>query len=208
MCPGGRPGLQNQWQATQSRLRWVRLPRLPASPEPGSPILLTCNDKMAHRTGSFIDRNSKTTFFLQLAAHMPIEIPLFDADETLRFDRIVLYPYPDLTRIWTRLWITAVQDETPSVEVRIYNPDGTENTSVFLMSQSDQRIETTLHLREPKPGATYHVRAELTTGMAETLAVQDVQEFDMALEFRNPETPEPGFGIGVDWDEVSRKAQE
>jgi hypothetical protein len=163
---------------------------------------------MAHRTGSFIDRNSKTTFFLQLAAHMPIEIPLFDADETLRFDRIVLYPYPDLTRIWTRLWITAVQDETPSVEVRIYNPDGTENTSVFLMSQSDQRIETTLHLREPKPGATYHVRAELTTGMAETLEVQDVQEFDMALEFRNPETPEPGFGIGVDWDEVSRKAQE
>jgi hypothetical protein len=76
------------------------------------------------------------------------------------------------------------------------------------MSQSDQRIETTLHLRNPQPDAIYRVRAELTTGMAGTLEVQDVQEFDMTLEFRNPETPEPGFGVGVDWDKVRRKAQE
>ena len=48
MCPGGRPGLQNQWQAVQSRLRWVRLPCLPASeayetkgtPPPRPPIAL------------------------------------------------------------------------------------------------------------------------------------------------------------------------
>lgn len=30
MCPGGCPGLQNRWQVAQSRLRWVRLPHLPA----------------------------------------------------------------------------------------------------------------------------------------------------------------------------------
>ncbi len=136
-----------------------------------------------------------------------MEIPFFDADESLRFERIVLYPYPDLNRVWTRLWVTAVRDETPNVELRVFNPDGTENTSVFLMFQSDQRIETTLHLRDAQAGETYHVRAELTSGMADSVQVLDAQEFDMILEFRNPETPEPGFGMGIDWDEIRRKAQ-
>ena len=99
-----------------------------------------------------------------------MEIPFFDADESLRFERIVLYPYPDLNRVWTRLWVTAVHDETPNVELRVFNPDGTENTSVFLMFQSDQRIETTLHLRNAQAGETYHVRAELTSGMADERA--------------------------------------
>jgi len=31
MCPGGCPGLQNRRQVAQSRLRWVRLPRLPVT---------------------------------------------------------------------------------------------------------------------------------------------------------------------------------
>ena len=26
----------------------------------------------------------------------------------LRFERIVLYPYPDLKRVWSRVWLTAV----------------------------------------------------------------------------------------------------
>ncbi|MCB9138382.1 MAG: hypothetical protein H6642_08555 [Caldilineaceae bacterium] len=140
-----------------------------------------------------------------------MEIPFFDADETLRFDRIVFYPYPDLTRIWARLWVTAVQDATPNIEIRVYNPDGTENTSIYLMQQTEQRIETTLHLRAPQPGATYHVRAELTrnTDAEDVRAVElaDAREFDLFLEFRNPETPEPGFGIGVDWDELRTKTQ-
>lgn len=131
-----------------------------------------------------------------------MEIPLFQDDETLRFERIVLYPYPDLKRIWTRVWVTAVQDQHPNLEIRVYNPDGTENTSVFLMSQAEQRIETTLHLRESRPGAAYHVRAELTLGIGDELTVVDSQEFDMTLEFRNPEAHEPGFGMGVDWDQL------
>jgi hypothetical protein len=137
-----------------------------------------------------------------------MEIPFFDADETLRFDRIVFYPYPDLKRIWARLWITAVQDETPSVEIRVYNPDGTENASVYLMDQTEQRIETTLHLRDPLPGETYHVRAELTRGIQQEVELLDAQEFDLTLEFRNPETPEPGFGVGVDWDELRTQSQQ
>ena len=137
-----------------------------------------------------------------------MDIPLFQADETLRFERIVLYPYPDLKRIWTRLWVTAVEDQHPNVEVRVYNPDGTENTSVYLMSQTEQRIETTLHLRAPLPHATYHVRAELTLGIGEEQSLVDAQEFDMTLVFRNPDAQEPGFGMGVDWDALRRDDEE
>ena len=61
-----------------------------------------------------------------------MEIPLFEDDKPLAIERCVLYPYPDLKRIWTRLWLTAVQEEDhPNLEVAIYNPDGVENTSVF-----------------------------------------------------------------------------
>jgi hypothetical protein len=136
-----------------------------------------------------------------------MEIPLFEDDVDLKFDRIVLYPYPDMKRIWTRCWITAVQDEQPNVEIRVLNPNGSENTSVYLMAQSEQRVETTLHLRDPKPGATYRVVAELTVGISEHPEVRDVQEFDMVLEFRNPDANEPGFGMGVAWDELNSGAQ-
>lgn len=135
-----------------------------------------------------------------------MEIPLFQADEPLRFERIVLYPYPDLKRVWTRFWLTPVQDQAPNVELVVLNPDGTENTSVFMLAQNEQRGETTLHLREPVAGATYRVVALLTKGIADKPELIEQQEFDLVLEFRNPEAGEPGFGYGVDWDELGPKA--
>ncbi len=136
-----------------------------------------------------------------------MEIPLFKEDEPLRFERMVLYPYPDLTRIWTRIWLTAVPDQHPNVEVRVLNPDGTENNSVFFLSRTEQRIETTLHMRNPVPGATYRVVAELTLGLSEEPELIDRREFDLVLEFRDPEKGEAGFGFGVDWDELRQRAQ-
>ena len=135
-----------------------------------------------------------------------MEIPLFQADEPLRFERIVLYPYPDLKRVWTRFWLTPVQDQAPNVELVVLNPDGTENTSVFMLAQDEQRGETTLHLREPVPGTTYRVVALLTLGISDQPELIEQQEFDLVLEFRNPEAGEPGFGYGVDWDEASPKS--
>ncbi|HXF63997.1 MAG TPA: hypothetical protein VNK95_20395 [Caldilineaceae bacterium] len=137
-----------------------------------------------------------------------MEIPLFEDNQPLRFERIVLYPYPDLKRIWTRLWLTAVQDQHPNVELIVFNPDGAENTSVYMMARTEQRIETTLHLRNPMPGATYRVVAELTLGLSQTPELLDRQEFDLVLEFRDPEKREPGFGIGVDWQEYQRATGE
>jgi hypothetical protein len=137
-----------------------------------------------------------------------MEIPLFQQDEPLKFQRIVLYPYPDLKRIWTRIWITPVPDQQPNVEVRILNPDGSENTSVYMMMRSEERTETTLHVRNGVPGATYRVVAELSLGLSESPEVIDRQEFDLTLEFRNPEARQPGFGIGVDWAELWQGAEE
>ena len=100
-----------------------------------------------------------------------MEISLFEQDTPLTVERCVLYPYPDLRRIWTRLWLSAAQEEThPNLELIIYNPDGTENTSVFLMNHAERK------------------------------------EFEMTLAFRNPDKGEEGFGFGVDWEEVARKA--
>jgi hypothetical protein len=133
-----------------------------------------------------------------------MEIPLFEADTPMRFERIVLYPYPDLKRIWTRIWLPAVPGQAPNVEIAVINPDGSENCSVYMMARTDQRLETTLHMRDPIPNTIYRVLALLTKGMGDSAEELDRREFDMALEFRNPEKREPGFGVGVDWNELSQ----
>ena len=136
-----------------------------------------------------------------------MEISLFEDDKSLAIERCVLYPYPDLKRIWTRLWLTAVQEENhPNLEVVVLNPDGSENCSVYMMEHAESRAETTLHLRNPQPGTSYPVVVEMTMGLGEAAQLLDRHEFDLLLEFRNPDTGEPGFGFGVDWDEVKRKA--
>jgi hypothetical protein len=134
-----------------------------------------------------------------------MNISLFDASEPLRFERVVLYPYPDLKRIWTRVWLTASPDKQPNIEISVLNPDGSENASVFMMFHAEPRAETTLHLHNPIPGETYRVVAELTLGMGEEPELVERQEFDLLLEFRNPDAGDPGFGFGVDWEELRRK---
>ena len=136
-----------------------------------------------------------------------MEISLFQGDETLRVERCILYPYPDLKRIWARLWVTPTQsDDKPNLEVIVLNPDGSENCSVFMMAHAETRAETTLHLHKPLPGASYCVAVEMTQGVGDAQQVLDRHTFDLQLEFRNPDAGEPGFGFGVDWDEIARKA--
>jgi hypothetical protein len=125
-----------------------------------------------------------------------MEIPLFQEDEPLRFQRIVLYPYPDLRRIWVRMWLTAKQDQQPNVEIQVLNPDGSENNSLYLLAHAEQKVDATLHLRDPEPDAIYRVIAELTLGLTDSPQRLDRQEFDLVLEFRDPEQGQSGFGIG------------
>ena len=135
-----------------------------------------------------------------------MEISLFDENVPLKLDRVVLYPYPDLKRIWARVWLSTLAEEKPNIEIILLDPDGIENCSVYLMNHAEQRAETTLHLRNPVAGQTYPVIVALTRGLGDAVELIDRQQFELALVFRNPEAGEPGFGFGVDWDEVKRKS--
>jgi hypothetical protein len=77
-----------------------------------------------------------------------------------------------------------------------------------MMAHNEPRLDTTLHIRNPQPGATYHVVAELSLGLTDQPEVIDRQEFPLTLEFRNPEAREPGFGMGVDWEALRRGEQQ
>lgn len=137
-----------------------------------------------------------------------MEINLFQDDEPQKFEQVLLFPYPDLKRIWVRAWIVAKLDQNPNVEIRVMNPDGSENNSIYLIAHAENKINSTLHLRKPEPGVTYRVLAELSLGMGETVEVLDHREFDMVLEFRDPEEGQRGFGFGFaqDHDEQSATA--
>jgi len=124
-----------------------------------------------------------------------MEINLFQDDEPQIFEQVLLFPYPDLKRIWVRAWIVAKLDQTPNVEIRVLNPDGTENNSIYLIAHGENKVNSTLHLRNIVPGATYRVLAELSLGMGQTPEILDHQEFDMVLEFRDPEEGQSGFGF-------------
>jgi hypothetical protein len=127
------------------------------------------------------------------------EISLFDEDEPLHFKRILVYPYPDLKRLWVRIWLPAKQGVEPNVELRLYNPDGSENNSLVLLAQTDPKLNNTFHLKEPiERGATYRMEADLSLGFGPNQEIVEQHTFDVVLEFRNPEAGEVGFGIGLD----------
>ena len=126
------------------------------------------------------------------------QINLFEQDTPLQFERILIYPYPDLRRLWVRIWLPArLEDEAPNVELIVYNPDGTENNSLVLLAQTDTRLNNTLHLKNPVlPDESYRVQALLSVGLSKDAKPVDLQTFDLTLTFRDPEAGEPGFGIG------------
>ena len=87
-----------------------------------------------------------------------MEIPLFQDDTPLRFERIVLYPYPDLKRIWTRLWLPAIQDKAPNVEIAVLTPTAARIPASGMMARSEQRIETTCTCATRRPAQPTHRR--------------------------------------------------
>ena len=135
----------------------------------------------------------------QVAPRNPMEINFFDDSATLRFEHILIYPYPDLHRLWVRIWLPALLDgDSPNVELRLINPDGSENNSLVLLAQTDTKLNNTFHLKDPIPGGDYRMVAELSVGFNADAKMVDRQEFPLVLEFRDPESGQRGFGIGLD----------
>lgn len=125
------------------------------------------------------------------------QINLFEPDAPLRFERILIYPYPDLRRLWVRIWLPArLEEDAPNVELTLYNPDGSENSSLVLLAQSDTRLNNTLHLKDPVlPGQIYRMEASLTLGLSKDAQLVDRKTFDLTLTFRDPEAGESGYGV-------------
>jgi hypothetical protein len=102
--------------------------------------------------------------------------------ETLSIDRIAVYPYPDLTKLWVRVQLSSFA--TPVVvTMTCLDQDGREISDMLLVDWRDDYISLTMHLKKPpQPGETYvlHVQVERDE------QVLDSQQFDFPLIFEDP----------------------
>jgi hypothetical protein len=102
--------------------------------------------------------------------------------ETLSIDRIAVYPYPDLTKLWVRVQLSSFA--TPVVvEMTCLDQDGGEVSEMLLVDWRDAYISLTMHFKKPpQPGETYalHVQVERDE------QVLDSQQFDFPLIFEDP----------------------
>ena len=78
----------------------------------------------------------------------------FDKPE-IEVERVAVYPYPDLTRLWVRVQITSFA--TPVVvELTCMDQDGQEVSDMLLVDWRDPYISLTMHLKKPpQPDAMY-----------------------------------------------------
>ena len=108
----------------------------------------------------------------------------FDKPEIM-VERVAVYPYPDLTRLWIRIQITSFA--TPVVvELTCLDEDGIEVASMLLVDWRDPYISLTMHLKKtPKPDTVYvlHVHIERN----EKILVEHNHDFSMV--FVNPDQP-------------------
>jgi len=85
----------------------------------------------------------------------------FDKPE-MEVERIAVYPYPDLSRLWVRVQLTSFA--TPVVvQLACVDGNGVEVAGMLLVDWRDPYISLTMHLKKsPQPDADYtlHVLVE------------------------------------------------
>ncbi len=124
-------------------------------------------------------------------------INLVQSDQPLRVQKIVLYPYPDLARLWFRLQLVALQQEPPNIDVHILNPDGTHNSSLAFVAYDDTFVDATIHMKTFQATALYVCTTTITTGMPPDVVVHDTAHFEFPLVFRDAAVGEEGFGYDL-----------
>jgi len=84
----------------------------------------------------------------------------FDKPE-IEVERIAVYPYPDLSRLWVRVQITSFA--TPVVvQLTCLDQDGIEVSDMLLVDWRDPYISLTMHLKKPpQPDATYLLQVQV-----------------------------------------------
>lgn len=121
-------------------------------------------------------------------------IHLVQENEPLRIQKIILYPYPDLTRLWYRLRLEGWQDVKPNIDIGIWDRNGDINNSLSFVAYDDPFLDATIHLKEPAAGMSYLCTTEVSTGMPPDVKVHDAIRFDFPLEFRDAQQGVEGFG--------------
>lgn len=85
-------------------------------------------------------------------------------DQAPEIAAAIVYPYPDLRRLWLRVALTAFA-EYPNLDVVITDPDGLEVARLSAVEVREQELAYTLHLRQaPQPSAVYQAHVLLTRG--------------------------------------------
>ena len=121
-----------------------------------------------------------------------------DSDQPPRVRKIVLYPYPDLTRLWFRLQLESMPVEPPNIDIQIWNPDKTENLSASYVAYDDTFLDATLHLKNPQPTDPYTCTIRVSSGRGVDLKVLDAVRFEFPLEFRDAQAGIEGFGYDME----------
>ncbi len=114
-----------------------------------------------------------------------IELP--DEEAPPSIEKIEVYPYPHLTKLWIKMNLTYFKTY-PNLELYLYNPDGDLIADMLMVEHRQFYVDVTMHLREdPRPGERY--RLEVFLIRDDTILDQKTHEFD--LVFVDPETGQP-----------------
>lgn len=113
-----------------------------------------------------------------------MQIQLNWEDSPARIVDAVVYPYPDLQRLWLRVAVSAFA-EYPDLDARAVDPAGREVASLTVIELHDQELSHTMHLRRtPEPDAVYQLQLRLTRGGQ----VLDQKVLDFPLTFVDPDS--------------------
>ncbi len=107
------------------------------------------------------------------------DLDLPEETEPPRIDRLEVYPYPDLTKIWIRGQLTYFR-RFPNLELTLYDPDGTPISDMLLVEHRTFYLDLTMHLRAaPRPGERYRLDVLLTRD--EEVLDRKTHEFDLVF---------------------------
>lgn len=121
-------------------------------------------------------------------------ISLVQPDEPLRIQKILIFPYPDLKRLWFRMQLQAQPNQQPNIDIDVAAVDGPAGNSLAFVAYDDTYLDATIHLKEPHPGSLYQCVVDLSLGLPPDMEHVEQVKFEFPLEFRDAEKGADGFG--------------
>ncbi len=110
-------------------------------------------------------------------------------------EKLLVYPYPDLTKLWVRIDISPPASYS-NVEVILFSPEGQQLSEFHIIENRDPNISATMHLRsQPREGENYRLDAILSRDGK--ILAQESKTFPLVFvepgeEAARPKPPGPG----------------